>query len=298
MRAVSLLLALGLGSLLSDEALAEGAVVEGGVEPLAGEEAFGVEGGGAGEDAGGHEPADRAGGEAFAASGDSAMDFCDKLDNAELRDQCYLKTARNINCPGGWHTVSEGDVHVEQCLAGSSNTDSRDAGTGGNSAELPAGVREPGHELADRADGEAFAASGDSAMDFCDKLDNAELRDQCYLKTARNINCPGGWHTVSEGDVHVEQCLAGSSNTDSRDAGTGGNSAMDFCDKIDNAGMRDRCYLETARNINCPGGWYTAIEDELHAQQCFASNIDSSESIRNAGTGGGGNSVGGSGSDG
>ena len=29
----------------------------------------------------------------------------------------------------------------------------------------------------------------------------------------------------------------------------------DPCAKIEKRGMRDQCYLETARSQNCPGGW-------------------------------------------
>ena len=61
--------------------------------------------------------------------------------------------------------------------------------------------------------------------------------------------------------------------------------------------MRDQCYLEVARNISCPGGWYTATEEDFHVEQCFSSNTDRSEGGRDADTGGG-NSAGGGGSDG
>lgn len=191
MRAVSLLLALGLGSLLSDKALAGSAAVEGGVVPLAGD---------VGEDAGGHEPADRAGGETFAASGDRAVDFCAKIDGAKVRDQCYLEIARSVNCPGGWRTSD--NFIVEKCSGGSSNTDSSEG-----------------------------SRSGDGVMDACARIGDAKMRDQCYMEISRTVNCPGGWRSTSEGDNFiVEECRGGFSNTDSsegnRDADTGGGNSV------------------------------------------------------------------------
>ena len=37
--------------------------------------------------------------------------------------------------------------------------------------------------------------------------------------------------------------------------GNSGNPALDACSNISTEGMRNQCYLETARRINCPGGW-------------------------------------------
>ncbi len=37
--------------------------------------------------------------------------------------------------------------------------------------------------------------------------------------------------------------------------GNSGNSALDACSRISSSRTRDRCYLETARRSNCPGGF-------------------------------------------
>ena len=40
----------------------------------------------------------------------------------------------------------------------------------------------------------------------------------------------------------------------------GNDNANDSCAKIKNTRTRDRCYLETARSQNCPGGWSETTE--------------------------------------
>ena len=51
-------------------------------------------------------------------------------------------------------------------------------------------------------------------------------------------------------------------NDDSGDDGAGGDGAPgrpgqeeDWCEKIEDKGKRDQCYLEKSRSQNCPGGW-------------------------------------------
>ena len=88
--------------------------------------------------------------------------------------------------------------------------------------------------------------------------------------------------------------------------GNSGSSATDVCTKISDAKMRNQCYLETARSINCPAGWEEdtttrgvsrgGLTGRTTRVVCRGSgDTDGSDSSCDAGTDGGGGSDGGNG---